>query len=108
MCPTLAPSPACTADWFKYGAGVTNYLAVPDLPLDSKHQLYDLPGGYIMGGDLSSVKPFKTAADPIFREAVVEDTATPTTRIARNRSIRGRARPNPTTPSGTPTRSTPG
>ena len=63
------------ADWFKYGAGVTNYLAVPDLPLDTRHQLYDLPGGYISGGDLSTVKAFKTAADPIFRESVVEDTA---------------------------------
>jgi hydrogenase large subunit len=63
------------ADWFKYGAGVTNYLAVPDLPLDSKKQAYDLPGGYISNGNLSSVKAFKTAADPIFREAVTEDTA---------------------------------
>lgn len=63
------------SDWFKYGAGVTNYLAVPDLPLDSKKQAYDLPGGYVSGGDLSTVKPFKTAADPIFREAVTEDTA---------------------------------
>jgi hydrogenase large subunit len=63
------------ADWFKYGAGVTNYLAVPDLPLDSKKQAYDLPGGYISGGNLASVKPFKTAADPIFRDAVTEDTS---------------------------------
>src|SRR5207245_108100 len=43
------------ADWFKYGAGVQNYLAVPDLPLDSKRLAYDLPGGYITGGDLSTV-----------------------------------------------------
>jgi hydrogenase large subunit len=63
------------ADWFKYGAGVTNYLAVPDLPLDSKRQAYDLPGGYISGGDLSTVKAFKTGADPIFRDAVTEDTS---------------------------------
>jgi len=63
------------SEWFKYGAGVTNYLAVPDLPLDSKKQAYDLPGGYIMGGDVSTVKPFKTAADQIFRDAVTEDTA---------------------------------
>ncbi len=63
------------SEWFKYGGGVTNYLAVPDLPLDTKSQNYDLPGGYIMNGDVSSVKPFKTAADPIFRESVVEDTS---------------------------------
>lgn len=63
------------SDWLKYGAGVMNYLAVPDLPLDSKKQAYDLPGGYISGGNLGGVKSFKTAADPIFRESVVEDTA---------------------------------
>jgi hydrogenase large subunit len=63
------------ADWFKYGAGVTNYLAVPDLPLDSKKQAYDLPGGYISSGDLSTIKPFKTGADQVFRDAVTEDTS---------------------------------
>ena len=31
------------ADWFNYGAGVTNYLASPDLPLDSKNTKFDLP-----------------------------------------------------------------
>src|SRR5512146_2923295 len=38
------------ADWLRYGAGVTNYLAVPDLPLDAKASTFDLPGGTIMGG----------------------------------------------------------
>jgi hydrogenase large subunit len=36
---------AMYADWFKIGGGVRNYLAVPDLPLDSKGSAYDLPGG---------------------------------------------------------------
>src|SRR5512144_337452 len=38
------------ADWAGHGAGVTNYLAVPDLPLDEKGTHFDLPGGTIMGG----------------------------------------------------------
>jgi hydrogenase large subunit len=63
------------ADWFKYGAGVTNYLAVPDLPLDTKSENYDLPGGYISEGNLAGVRRFKTAADQSFRDAVVEDTS---------------------------------
>ncbi len=63
------------ADWFKYGAGVTNYLAVPDLPLDSKGTQFDLPGGYIAEGNLGGVRRFQTHADPAFREAVVEDTS---------------------------------
>ena len=40
-------------DWFGYGAGVTNYLAVPDLPTDTKGTQFDLPGGTIMDGDLA-------------------------------------------------------
>jgi hydrogenase large subunit len=60
-------------DWFHIGGGVRNYLAVPDLPLDSAGSEYDLPGGYILDGDLSRVRPFKTSADPEFRQAVAED-----------------------------------
>jgi hydrogenase large subunit len=62
------------ADWFKYGVGVTNYLAVPDLPLDAKGTQFDLPGGYISEGNLAGVRQFHTHADQSFREAVVEDT----------------------------------
>jgi hydrogenase large subunit len=62
-------------EWFKIGKGVTNYLAVPDLPLDSAGSAYDLPGGIIMNGNIAGVHPFKTAADKEFREAVTEDVA---------------------------------
>jgi hydrogenase large subunit len=60
-------------EWFKIGSGVRNYLAVPDLPLDSRGSAYDLPGGYIHNGDIAGVKNFQTASDPIFRQAVTED-----------------------------------
>ena len=60
-------------EWFKIGSGVRNYLAVPDLPLDSRGSAHDLPGGYIMNGNVSGAHPFKTAADPEFRQAVTED-----------------------------------
>jgi hydrogenase large subunit len=62
-------------DWFGYGAGVTNYLSVPDLPLDEKSTKYDLPGGTIMNGDLSTYKPIKGQKDPYWRQAVTEDSA---------------------------------
>jgi len=62
------------ADWLKYGAGVTNYLAVNDLPLDSKGTQFDLPGGFIEAGNLAGVRKFTTAADQSFRDAVSEDT----------------------------------
>src|SRR5512141_468078 len=63
------------ADWLKYGAGVTNYLAVPDMPLDGKATAFSLPGGTIMGGDLGTVKPIKTFGDAYFRENVTESIA---------------------------------
>jgi len=63
------------ADWLKYGAGVTNYLAVPDLPLDSKATKFDLPGGTIMNGDIGTVKEIKSFDDPYFRDNVTESIA---------------------------------
>src|SRR5579862_8374425 len=60
-------------EWFKIGRGVTNYLAVPDLPLDTKASAYDLPGGYITNGNVGGVHAFKTASDKEFRESVSED-----------------------------------
>ena len=63
---------ALYAEWLKYGAGVTNYLAVPDMPLDTKGENFDLPGGTIFNGDLGSVKPITSFNDPYFRDNVAE------------------------------------
>jgi len=60
------------ADWTAYGAGVKNYLSVPDLPLDSMGKTFALPGGYIAGGDLASFKPIGSFQDEGFREGVKE------------------------------------
>ena len=61
-------------EWFGYGAGVTNYLSVPDIPLDTKSTKFALPGGTIFNGDLASFKPIAGPDDEYFRKAVVEDT----------------------------------
>ena len=53
-------------DWTKYGGGINNYLSVPDCPQDSKGTVFDLPGGYISGGDLKSLKPITTFNVSIF------------------------------------------
>ena len=60
------------ADWTKYGAGITNYLSVPEFPLDSKGTTFDLPGGYIANGDVSTFQPITSFADKNFREGVKE------------------------------------
>src|SRR5574343_424238 len=51
------------ADWTKYGRGITDYLCVPDIPLDGKGTQFALPGGFIEGGKLESYKPIKTFGD---------------------------------------------
>ena len=63
---------ALYSEWLKYGAGVTNYLAVPDMPLDTKGESFDLPGGTIFNGDLRSAKPITSFRDPYFRDNVAE------------------------------------
>lgn len=60
------------ADWTAYGAGVTNYLSVPDLPLDSKGTQFAMPGGYIENGDLSTFQPISSYQDAFFRDNVHE------------------------------------
>lgn len=61
-------------DWAGYGAGVTNYLSVPDCPQDTKGTVFDLPGGYIEGGDLSKIVPIKDFNDPYFHKGVAESS----------------------------------
>lgn len=60
------------ADWTKVGRGITDYLCVPDVPLDSKGTQFALPGGYIEGGKLESYKPIKTFGDQYFVDGVSE------------------------------------
>ncbi len=63
---------ALYASWLPYGKGVTNYLAVPDMPLGSNGEGFDLPGGTIFDGRLDRVNVYKTQQDPDFRDKVAE------------------------------------
>jgi hydrogenase large subunit len=60
------------AEWTKYGAGVTNYLSVPDLPMDTKGTVFTMPGGYIENGDISTYKPITSFGDEYFKNGVQE------------------------------------
>ena len=62
-------------EWLGYGAGVTNYLAVPDMPLDGKGTEFDLPGGTVMGGDLGTFKAIDNFENEYFRDNVAESIA---------------------------------
>lgn len=62
-------------EWLGYGAGVKNYLAVPDLPLDAAATSFDLPGGVIIDGDLARFRPMTAWTDAGFRDQVAESIA---------------------------------
>ncbi|KPJ94997.1 MAG: hydrogenase 2 large subunit [Gammaproteobacteria bacterium SG8_11] len=63
---------ALYADWTNYGAGVTHYLSVPDLPLDTKGTQFDMPGGYIPNADLGQFKAINSYQDDYFEQGVKE------------------------------------
>ncbi len=57
-------------EWFKYGKTGEYYLAAPDMPLDSKGETFDLPGGTLIDGKARAIKSFY---DPYFINNVVEN-----------------------------------
>ena len=73
--PDVAAIAGFYPDWFKYGAGVTNYLAVPDMPTDQAMSKFDLPGGIITAGakDLEPIKGW--GKDQPFIKKVTEGVA---------------------------------
>ena len=59
-------------EWFGYGAGVKNYLSVPDFPMDTKGTEFLTPGGYIPGGDVSKFRAIKGFEDKYFGDNIKE------------------------------------
>lgn len=72
MMSDVAAVGALYAEWTKYGAGITNYLSVPDMPLDTKGTSFELPGGFIPDGDVSKFQAITSYQDDYFREGVKE------------------------------------
>ncbi|MCG6925002.1 MAG: nickel-dependent hydrogenase large subunit [Acidobacteria bacterium] len=73
--PDVCAIGAMYPEWLGHGAGVTNYLAVPDLPVDTTGTECDLPGGTIMNGDFSTHKAITSFNDDYFRDGVEESIA---------------------------------
>ena len=63
---------ASYGDWTAYGAGVTNYLSVPEFPLDAKGTQYAHAGGYIPDGDMSRFRPLRNYQEDYFPKGVQE------------------------------------
>ncbi|GFE59182.1 nickel-dependent hydrogenase large subunit [Geobacter sp. AOG1] len=73
--PDMVAIASAYKEWFKYGAGVTNYLAVPEFPEDTKNTKFTLNGGTIMGGNLASFKAITTHQDPYLINNISEGVA---------------------------------
>ncbi len=63
---------ALYADWTGYGAGVTDYLSVPDLPLDTKGTTFELPGGFVPASGIADFQAIDSYQDAYFRDGVAE------------------------------------
>ena len=47
-------------------------MSVPEMPMDAAGTQFELPGGFIKGGDLDTFKPIASFQDPYFRDGVTE------------------------------------
>jgi hydrogenase large subunit len=72
MLTDVAAVGAFYADWTKYGAGVLNYLSVPEMPMDTKGTKFALPGGYIPGGDIGKFAPIGSQREKTLYEGIKE------------------------------------
>lgn len=63
---------ALYSDWLGFGAGVTDTLSVPDLPLNAGGSRFNVPGGTIIDGEYRNIASFD---DPWFRDNVSESIA---------------------------------
>ena len=69
--PDVAAVGGLYAEWARYGAGVRNYLAVPEMPLDTRGTRFDMPGGTVVGG---AYRPIARFDDGYFAKGVTEST----------------------------------
>ncbi|MDD2852979.1 MAG: nickel-dependent hydrogenase large subunit [Desulfuromonadaceae bacterium] len=70
--PDVCAIGAFYSEWTAYGAGVMNYLSVPEYPLDTKCTSFAHAGGYIPNGDVSKFQPIKNFQDEYFIKGVSE------------------------------------
>jgi hydrogenase large subunit len=73
--PDLLAIAAAYKDWFAIGAGVTNYLAVPEFPEDTRNTRFGLTGGVITNGDVQNLRPIKNHQDDYLLGNIQESVA---------------------------------
>ena len=73
--PDMVAIASAYKEWFNYGAGVTNYLAVPEFPEDTRNTKFALNGGVFFNGDLKTFKPITNHQDPYLINNISEGVA---------------------------------
>lgn len=73
--PDLLALASAYKEWFGYGAGVTNYMAVPEFPEDTKNSKFALAGGIIKQGDLAGVRAVSDHRDESLIKNIRESVA---------------------------------
>lgn len=73
--PDLVTIASFYKDWFSHGAGVTNYLAVPEFAENTRNTKFALPGGTVYGGDLGTFKAITTHQDAALIQGITEGVA---------------------------------
>jgi len=73
--PDLLAIAGAYKEWFALGAGVTNYLAVPEFPDDAKNTQFALAGGMIHRADLQQIRFIKDHRDTHLIDAIRESVA---------------------------------
>jgi hydrogenase large subunit len=71
--PDLLAIAGAYKEWFKYGAGVTNYMAVPEFPMDTKGIDFALSGGVITAGNLGAMRPVRDHRDELLIKNIKEN-----------------------------------
>jgi hydrogenase large subunit len=73
--PDVLAIAAAYKEWFGVGAGVTNYLAVPEFPHDTRSTRFGLAGGIINNGDLQNIRVIKDHRDDYLISNIQESVA---------------------------------
>ena len=73
--PDMIAIAAAYKEWFKYGKGVINYLAVPEMPEDTHNTKFALPGAIINGGDIKGARIITNHQDAPLIGGITENVA---------------------------------
>ena len=62
-------------EWFNYGAGVTNYMAVPEFPEDTRNSKFSLSGGLITAANLAGIRVVQDHRDEYLIKNIKENVS---------------------------------